>query len=73
MTEKQLVDKIRSLTEDIEFSYRGLDGAICPFSAKNISLSYGDFEKKYSSIDDLMTDRIISGKSLREIVEDINF
>lgn len=73
MTEKQLITRIQSLTDDIEFSYKGFDGAICPFSVNDISLSYGNFEKKYSSIQDLLTDPVIGGKSLREIVESIRF
>ena len=71
MTVKQLVDKIQSLTDDIEFSYNGIDGAICPFSLEDISLSYGDSEKRYTSVEALMADPVLGGKSLREIAQQI--
>lgn len=73
MTEKQLVERIHMLTEDIEFSYKGESGSICPFSISDISLAYGNFEKRYDSIQNMLIDPVIKGKCLREIVGDVTF
>lgn len=60
---------IESLTDDIEFQYKGTWGAICPFSHTNISVSYGDTEKTFDSVDATMNTPFIDGKPMKDICE----
>ena len=71
MKAKDLKNLILSLTCDIQFGYRGYDGAICPFAKDNLFLGYGDSDKYYKNIDDLMNDKIFYGKSLNDISNEI--
>lgn len=64
---------IDSLTDDIEFQYKGLWGAICPFTRTEISLCYNGFETTVDSIDKAMSTPFIDGKSLNEISTEILF
>lgn len=73
MNAKELYDWIDSLTQDIEFQYRGVWGSICPFSRTNISVSYGDEEQTFHSIDAALDTPFIDGKPLKEICSDIQF
>ena len=73
MSEKELRVWIDSLTDDIEFFYLGVWGSICPFGRDDISVSYGDDERTFGSIDDVMNKPFIHGKPLKDICEDISF
>ena len=42
---------IDSLTQDIDFSYDGKDGSICPISRTNISLCYDGNAVDVQSVD----------------------
>lgn len=64
-------NKILSLTNHFEFQYRGEDCLIDPYSAHDIYLGYKDIDKTYTDIDDLMNDPVFDGKSLNEIVGQI--
>lgn len=71
MKKDELYNVIDSLSCDIEFSYKGVGGSICPFSRTDINLMYGDIEKHYDDIDSLMGDNVFNGKCLNEIAEKI--
>ena len=73
MRANELYDWIDSLTQDIVFQYHGVWGSICPFSRTNISVSYGDQEKTFDSIDAVLESTIVSGRPLKEICEQIEF
>lgn len=73
MSAKELRDWIDSLTDDIEFLYKGIWGSICPFNRNDISVSYGDDERTFYSIDDVMNEPFIDGKPLKNICEDCEF
>lgn len=64
---------ILSLEQDIEFEYNNIGGSICPFSKNDISLTFLDISKDYEDIDELMNDKVISGKSLNEISQELKF
>lgn len=64
---------IDSLTQDIDFVYQGVSGSICPFSRTNISVSYGDDEHTFGSVDDTMNQPFILGKPLKDICENFLF
>ena len=70
MNASDLKNWIDSLTDDIEFVYRGVSGAICPFSRNNISVSYGNEEKTFDSVDAAMNTPFIDGKPLCLICQD---
>lgn len=73
MKAEELKKWILSLEQDIEFEYKGIIGSICPFSKNDISLSFLDICKDYEDVDELMEDKIINGKSLNELSEELIF
>lgn len=70
MNAQELRDWIDSLTDDIEFQYKGVWGSICPFSRENISVSYGDKERTFSSVDELMDTPFVGGKPMKDICDE---
>ena len=63
---------IDSLTQDIDFSYHGVTGSICPFSRQDIALCYGDVTADATSVDEAMSIPFIDGHSLNEIAEQLD-
>ena len=70
MNPSDLKDWIDSLTDDIVFQYKGTFGSICPFNRQNISVSYGEDERTFNSIDDVLDSAFIDGKPLKDICQD---
>ncbi len=73
MKAENLKDWIDSLTQDISFVYLGIEGAICPFSRTDISVVYGDEERTFYSIDEVMNQPFITNKPLKDICESFIF
>lgn len=73
MKAQNLRDWIDSLTDDIEFRYKGLWGSICPFNRQNISLCYNNEEVTVYSVDEAMSTPFIEGRSLLEVCEELEF
>lgn len=73
MTPKQLREEILSLTYDIQFEYKGVNGLIMTFSHKRFVLCYGDDDREYTNIDDVMSDPFFDGKSLNEISQEVKY
>ncbi|MEG0923545.1 MAG: hypothetical protein RSE98_00740 [Anaerovoracaceae bacterium] len=73
MNAKELRDWIDSLISDIEFEYQGVFGSICPFAKDNISVSYGDDEQTFQSIDDVMVSTIVDGMPIKDICQNFYF
>lgn len=71
MKAQDLKRHILDTLQDTEFRYRGEDCLINPHSAHDIYLGYKDIDKTYTDIDDLMNDPVFDGKSLNEIVGQI--
>ena len=69
MNKKELRDWINSLTDDIVFQYQGVWGSICPFNRHNISVSYGNQEQTFLSVDAVMETPFIDGKAIADICE----
>ncbi len=67
MKAQDLRDQIMSLLDDVCFSYQGDDVCINPWSPTKIEVGYRKKIKTYTSIDDLMSDKIFNGKSLTDI------
>lgn len=73
MSPSDLQNWIGCLTDDIEFTYQGISGSICPFSLTDISVSYGDDERTFDSIESAMNTPFICGKPLSLICQDFDF
>lgn len=73
MTAKKLRASIREMSEDMEFSYNGVDGSICPFEENNIGIMYDGKEETVHSVDELMTKPFIDGHSLEEVCSKLRF
>ncbi|MGN0663693.1 MAG: hypothetical protein ACI4L5_01310 [Negativibacillus sp.] len=69
MNANELRNWIDSLTDDIEFRYRNIWGSICPFNRENISVSYGDQERTFHSVDEVMDTPFIDGKAIKDICQ----
>lgn len=72
MNATKLRDWIDSLTDDIEFYYRGLPGSICPFNRDNISLTYNGDTVDVKSVDEAMGAKIFDGECLNDISEKLD-
>lgn len=71
MDATQLRRLIDDLSQDIDFTYKGVDGSICPFSRDNISLCYDGQEVTVNSVDKAMSTPFIHGKSLNEVCDEL--
>lgn len=69
MKAKDLRESIDDLLLDIEFEYKGVSGAICPFSRDDIAVKYGDSERTFDSVDALMNEPFVDGKPMKDICE----
>ena len=73
MKKEELRADIEEMLLDIEFSYKGIDGSICPFSRENIAVKYGENESVLHSVDALMCEPFIDGQTLNEVCEELSF
>lgn len=72
MTVKKIRDIIMSFTNDVLLNYPDHDTIfINPCSENKFIFSYNDIDKIYTSIDELMSDKIYDGKSLTDIAPEI--
>lgn len=67
MTASDLRDWIDSLTQDIDFSYNGKSGSICPISRTSISLCYDGDVVEVQSVEAAMSFPFINEKSLNDL------
>lgn len=72
MKASDLRDWIASLTQDIDFSYQGKYGSICPISRTDISLCYDGGAVDVQSVDAAMTTPFINGKSLNDLCDQLD-
>lgn len=70
MTEKQLRYHLQK--DELSFSYQGEEYSICPFTPTNIVAGNKSGKQEFSSIDELLTGFIVDGKTLKEILPDID-
>lgn len=71
MTAKQIKDRINEICTIFEFDYKGKNCAVDPFSKSSFVMWYGDNDYIAHSIDDVMSVKLFDGKSLTEIVDEI--
>ena len=71
MKASDLRDWIDSLTQDIDFSYNGKSGSICPISRTDISLCYDGYAVDVQSVDAAMDVPVINGRSLHDLCEQL--
>lgn len=63
---------IDSLTQDIDFSYNGKSGSVCPISRTNISLCYDGDTVDVQSVDAAMSTPFIDEKSLNDLCDKLD-
>lgn len=72
MTKEKIVSVIMSFTNDVLLDYPDHDTIfINPYNVHKFLLSYENVEKIYTSIEELMADKIYDGKSLSEIASSL--
>ncbi len=71
MTVNEITNKILAFTNDVILNYNSDEIFINPWNDNKFELGYKDLNKTYSSIDDLLQDKIFDGKSLTEIASGI--
>lgn len=73
MNAKTIREIIMSFANDVLLDYPDNDTIfINPCSENKFIFSYKDIDKTYTSIDELMSDKIYDGKSLTEIASEVN-
>ena len=72
MTAPELRAWIDSLTQDIDFAYRGKFGSIGPFHREDSALCYDGYAVDAHSVDEAMTLPFICGRSLSELCEQLD-
>lgn len=76
MSADELRYEIEGKIEDVSFIYNGKTSGIIPKFDRlphKFFMWYGDKEKEYSNIDELMADKFFDGKSLEEIAEIVTY
>lgn len=73
MNVTELRNHIENLISDLEFSYGGVDGSVCPINRNKIYLSYGDNSYEAKSIDEAMKIEFVDGQSLESVGEKLKF
>ncbi len=73
MKSEDLVGRITSLSDDIEFTCNGKDYLIIPYSQKKFLLveTPGHRDIECTSIEMLLSVPFFDGKSLREVMDDV--
>lgn len=71
MKRHDLMELINSLEQDVEFSYNGVSGTICPFSQDDISLTYNGETVDVDSVEKAMREPFIDGRSLSDVCEEL--
>lgn len=76
MTAEELKKELSLGFTDYGFLYKGKRGAICPFNKATgfyAAVVYDGKTFEFHSIERLMTEPFIDGKSLNEVVKDMEF
>lgn len=72
MKREELRESIGKMMLDVEFSYNGVDGSVCPISENEIGIMYDEQEDTVRSVDELMSTPFIDGKTLNEVCEELD-
>lgn len=76
MSAEELCYEIGIKVADVSFNYNGKSAGIFPEvhdSVPTYVVCFGDDEKVYSDIDEVMSDKFFDGKSLAEIAEIVEY
>lgn len=76
MNANELRYEIEGKVADVSFVYNGKNAGIFPEVHDSIPtyvVCFGDEEKVYSDIDEVMSDKFFDGKSLAEIAEIVEY
>ena len=72
MTAKELWEYLNSGELDFEFAYDGKTGTICFCYLPKVYVLFGGVEIE-TTLDELMNDKILNGKSLEEAASEVKF
>jgi hypothetical protein len=64
-------DLKKTLWQDLEFDYNGINCAFCPLDV--YLLRYGEDLREYDNLDDVIDAQIFNGRALTEIADGITF
>ena len=70
MTTTELWEYLNSGERDFEFGYNGKTGTVCHCYLPKVYVLFDDVEIE-TTLDKIMSDKILDGKSLEEVVTDI--
>ncbi len=76
MNADELREEISDQCNDVSFVYHGKSAGIFPevhHSIPTFLVCFGDKEREYSDIDEVMSDKFFDGKSLAEIAEIVDY
>lgn len=73
MNIKVLRKCILEIVNDVGFCYKGKEYFITPHSEKSFTLRIDGAKKSYTDIDELLTDKVVDGKSISEMVNELDF
>ncbi len=76
MSADELKDEISEQCNDVSFVYNGKASGVIPQFDRvppTFFVWYGEEEKVYSDIDEVMSDKFFDGKSLAEIAEIVEY
>jgi len=65
--------KFEDVLNDVPFFYNGENGCIIPHNTKRYVVAYGKNSVEVNSPDEVMNVKIIDGKSIDEVFDDIEF
>lgn len=71
MKAKEIRNIITSFLNDVMLDYHGDVIFVNPWNDNKFEFGYKDIDKTYTSIDELMSDKIYNGKSLTEIASEV--
>lgn len=71
MEKTELKKQIMSLTQDVTFEYHGKSACINPWAEDKFQVGFGDVERTYTNIKELMEDPLYDGESLSKICSDL--
>lgn len=68
----ELKDRIAEIVTQITFTYNGKSCGVDPMSSTEFDMWYGDDIITAGSIEEVMSTKLFDGKSLADIVDDID-
>lgn len=75
MSLNKLIDVLNDCCNDITFSFNGKQSGVMPEVVnyeKRYHVWYGEVNKDYQTVDELISDKFFDGKSIKEIFKELD-